>query len=219
MLDTWISPSILSADFSKLGDEVDAVIAAGADSIHFDVMDNHFVPNLSFGACVCESLQKRGVSVPIDVHLMCSPVERLITQFASLDVEYISIHAEASNHTDRLLQSIKDQGPKAGLVLNPATPIDFVDYVLDKCDLVLLMTVNPGFGGQSFLHSQLAKIEALRKRIDALGKDIRLQVDGGVNDNTIALAKEAGADTFVVGSYLFRSNDYASTIKGLRDKL
>jgi len=213
---TWICPSILSADFARLGEEVQAVIAAGADTIHFDVMDNHYVPNLSIGPLVCEALRRHGVQAPIDVHLMVSPVDRLIGDFAEAGASFISFHPEASDHVDRSLQLIRDRGCRAGLVFNPATPLDHLRYVMQRLDLVLLMSVNPGFGGQSFIPSTLAKLRDARRLIDDSGLPIRLQVDGGVKPDNIASIAEAGADTFVAGSAVFGATDYAGVIRDMR---
>ena len=214
-----IAPSILSADFARLGDEVNAVLEAGADVIHFDVMDNHYVPNLTIGPLVCEALRKHGVSAPIDVHLMVSPVDQLIMDFAGAGASYISFHPEASNHVDRSLQLIRDQGCKAGLVFNPATPMHCLDYLLDKLDLVLLMSVNPGFGGQKFIPSTLDKLRQARAIIDGEDGPIRLEVDGGVGVKNIRAIAEAGADMFVAGSAIFNSEDYRATIGAMRAQL
>jgi ribulose-phosphate 3-epimerase len=213
-----IAPSILSADFARLGEEVRAVEAAGADLLHFDVMDNHYVPNLTVGPLVCAAL-KPHVRMPIDVHLMVKPVDRIIPEFAKAGANIISFHPEASAHVDRTIGLIKEQGCKAGLVLNPATPLDCLDYTLDKLDLVLLMSVNPGFGGQQFIRAVLPKIAEVRKRIDKLGRDIWLEVDGGVKLDNIAEIAAAGADTFVAGSAIFGAKDYAATIRDMRARL
>ena len=213
-----IAPSILSADFARLGEEVRAVAAAGADLIHFDVMDNHYVPNLTVGPLVCAAL-KPHVQIPLDVHLMVRPVDRLIPDFAKAGASIISFHPEASEHVDRTLGLIKENGCKAGLVLNPATPLSCLDHTLEKLDLVLLMSVNPGFGGQQFIPSVLPKIEAVRKRIDALGKPVWLEVDGGIKADNIASVARAGADTFVAGSAIFGAKDYAATIRDMRSRL
>jgi ribulose-phosphate 3-epimerase len=219
MRESWIAPSILSADFARLGAEVDAVVAAGADLVHFDVMDNHYVPNLTIGPLVCEALRKHGVKAPIDVHLMVKPVDRIIPDFAAAGASYISIHPEATEHLDRSLQLIREHGCKSGVVLNPATPLDWLDYVLDKVDLVLLMSVNPGFGGQRFLESALPKIRAVRERIDRSQRQIRLEIDGGVKVENIGRIAAAGADTFVAGSAVFGSADYAATIAAMRREI
>ncbi|XTQ93945.1 ribulose-phosphate 3-epimerase [Xanthomonas sacchari] len=216
MSDCIISPSILSADFARLGEEVDAVLRAGADWIHFDVMDNHYVPNLTIGPMVCQALRKHGVTAPIDVHLMVEPVDRLIPDFAEAGASIISFHPEASRHVHRSIQLIKSHGCKAGLVLNPATPVDILDWVLDDLDLVLVMSVNPGFGGQAFIPSALDKLRAIRARIDASGKPIRLEIDGGVKPDNIAAIAAAGADTFVAGSAIFNAPDYAEVITQMR---
>jgi ribulose-phosphate 3-epimerase len=219
MRDCWIAPSILSADFAKLGDEVDAVVAAGADLIHFDVMDNHYVPNLTIGPLVCEALRKHGVKAPIDVHLMVKPVDRIIPDFAAAGASYISIHPEATEHVDRSLQLIREHGCRSGLVLNPATPLTWLDHVLDKVDLVLLMSVNPGFGGQQFIEATLPKLQAVRERIDRAGRPIRLEVDGGVKVANIRRIAAAGADTFVAGSAIFGAADYGATIAAMRREI
>jgi len=216
MRDCWIAPSILSADFARLGEEVDAVVAAGADLIHFDVMDNHYVPNLTIGPLVCEALRKHGVTAPIDVHLMVKPVDRIIPDFAAAGANYISFHPEASEHVDRTLQLIRERGCKSGLVFNPATPLNWLEHVLDKVDLVLLMSVNPGFAGQQFIESVLPKITAVRSLIDRSGLPIRVEVDGGVKVANIARIAAAGADTFVAGSAIFGTGDYATTIAAMR---
>jgi ribulose-phosphate 3-epimerase len=215
----WIAPSILSADFARLGEEVDAVLAAGADIVHFDVMDNHYVPNLTVGPLVCEALRKHGVKAPIDVHLMVKPVDRIIPDFAAAGASYISIHPEATEHLDRSLQLIREHGCKSGLVLNPATGLHWLDFVLEKVDMVLVMSVNPGFGGQKFIDAMLPKIAAVRKRIDASGRPIRLEVDGGVKVDNIRRIAAAGADTFVAGSAIFGAADYAATIAAMRREI
>ncbi|HQZ80942.1 MAG TPA: ribulose-phosphate 3-epimerase [Steroidobacteraceae bacterium] len=212
----WIAPSILSADFARLGAEVDAVLAAGADIVHFDVMDNHYVPNLTIGPLVCEALRRHGVTAPIDVHLMVSPVDRIVPDFAKAGASYISFHPEASEHVDRTISLIRECGAKPGLVLNPATPLDWLDYTLEKLDLVLVMSVNPGFAGQSFIPSALAKLAEVRRRIDASGRAVRLEIDGGVKVDNIGAVAAAGADTFVAGSAIFGSRDYPSTIAAMR---
>ena len=211
-----IAPSILSADFARLGEEVDAVMEAGADLVHFDVMDNHYVPNLTAGPLVCEALRNHGVSAGIDVHLMVKPVDRLIGDFAAAGATYITFHPEASEHVDRSLQLVRDHGCKCGLVLNPATPLAVLDHVLDQLDMVLLMSVNPGFGGQSFIPYVLDKLRAVRARIDGLGKPIRLEIDGGVNTGNLRGIAAAGADTFVAGSAIFGARDYAAVIAEMR---
>ena len=211
-----IAPSILSANFAKLGEEVDNVLAAGADWVHFDVMDNHYVPNLTIGPMVCEALRKHGVTAPIDVHLMVEPVDRIIPDFAKAGASIISFHPEASRHVHRTIQLIKSHGCQAGLVLNPATPVDVLDWVLDELDLVLLMSVNPGFGGQSFIPSTLEKLRAVRQKIDASGRSIRLEVDGGVKADNIGAIAAAGADAFVAGSAIFNAPDYRAVIDAMR---
>ena len=225
MKDNLIAPSILSADFATLGEEVDNVLAAGADIVHFDVMDNHYVPNLTIGPLVCQALRKHGVTAPIDVHLMIRPVDRIIPDFAAAGASYITFHPEGSEHVDRTLQLIHDEGCKAGLVFNPATPLTHLQYVMDKVDMVLLMSVNPGFGGQSFLPSALDKLRQARQLIDESGRDIRLEIDGGVKVDNIGAIHAAGADTFVAGSAIFGAaqaqdpNDYDSVISALREEL
>ena len=214
-----IAPSILSANFAKLGEEVDNVLAAGADWVHFDVMDNHYVPNLTIGPLVCEALRKHGVSAPIDVHLMVEPVDRIVPDFAKAGASVISFHPEASAHVHRTIQLIKSHGCQAGLVLNPATPVDVLDWVLDDLDLVLLMSVNPGFGGQSFIPSALDKLRKVRERIDASGRPIRLEIDGGVKPDNIREIAAAGADTFVAGSAIFGQPDYAAVIAQMRSEI
>ncbi|MFK5970662.1 MAG: ribulose-phosphate 3-epimerase [Candidatus Marithrix sp.] len=220
MNDFLIAPSILSADFARLGEEVNHVLESGADIVHFDVMDNHYVPNLTIGPLICEALRKHGVTAPIDVHLMVKPVDQIIPDFAKAGATYITFHPEASEHVDRTLQLIKSLGCKAGLVFNPATPLDYLKYVMDKIDMVLLMSVNPGFGGQSFIPNTLDKLKEARKIIDASGrKDIRLEVDGGVKVNNIKEIAQAGADTFVAGSAIFNTADYKATIDAMRSEL
>jgi ribulose-phosphate 3-epimerase len=215
----WIAPSILSADFAKLGADVDAVLAAGADIVHFDVMDNHYVPNLTIGPLVCEALRKHGVTAPIDVHLMVRPVDRIVPDFAKAGASYISFHPEASEHIDRTIELIRESGCRPGLVLNPATPLHWLDYTLDKLDLVLLMSVNPGFGGQKFIPSTLEKLREVRRRIDASGRPVRLEIDGGVKVDNIGAIAAAGADTFVAGSAIFGVPDYAATIRQMRAQI
>ncbi|MGH8120811.1 MAG: ribulose-phosphate 3-epimerase [Gammaproteobacteria bacterium] len=219
MTDFIIAPSILSADMARLGAESEAVLAAGADFIHVDVMDNHYVPNLTFGPVVVEALRKYGIKAPLDVHLMIKPVDRIIPDFARAGATYITFHPEASEHIDRTLQLIHDQGCKAGLVFNPATSLAYLDHVLDKIDMVLLMSVNPGFGGQSFIPASLDKLRAARSIINQSGRSIRLEIDGGVKIDNIRSIAEAGADTFVAGSAIFGSTDYKVTINKLRDEL
>ena len=211
-----IAPSILSANFARIGEEVDKVLADGADWVHFDVMDNHYVPNLTIGPMVCEALRRHGVTAPIDVHLMVKPVDRIIPDFAQAGASYISFHPEASEHIDRTIQLIHGQGCKAGLVFNPATPLNYLDHVLDHIDLVLIMSVNPGFGGQSFIPGALEKLRRVRKLIDASGRDIRLEIDGGVKADNIGEIAAAGADTFVAGSAIFNAPDYADVIARMR---
>ena len=214
-----IAPSILSADLARLGEDVNAVLAAGGDIIHFDVMDNHFVPNLTFGPAICQALRNYGITAEIDVHLMVKPVERLIPEFAKAAANYITFHPEATDHIDRNLQLIRELGCKAGLVFNPATPLHYLDYVMDKIDMILLMGVNPGFGGQKFIPSTLNKLREVRHRIDASGRSIRLEVDGGVKIENIAEIAEAGADTFVAGSAIFDQPDYKAVIDQMRANL
>jgi len=225
MKENLIAPSILSADFARLGEEVDNVLASGADIVHFDVMDNHYVPNLTIGPLVCEALRKHGVTAPIDVHLMIKPVDRIVPDFASAGASFITFHPEASEHVDRTLQLIASEGCKAGLVFNPATPLDVLEHVIDKVDMVLLMSVNPGFGGQSFLPSALDKLRKARKLIDESGRDIRLEIDGGVKVDNIGEIHAAGADTFVAGSAIFGAardedpNRYDTVISAMRAAL
>ena len=215
----WIAPSILSADFARLGEDVEAALAAGADLVHFDVMDNHYVPNLTIGPAVCAALRKYGIKAPIDVHLMIEPVDRIVPDFAAAGATYISFHPEASRHVDRTIELIREHGCKPGLVLNPATPLEYLDYTLPKLDLVLIMSVNPGFGGQKFIASALEKLGEARRRIDALGRPVRLEIDGGVKVDNIGAIARAGADTFVAGSAIFGSADYAATIRAMREHL
>ncbi|KAB7664251.1 ribulose-phosphate 3-epimerase [Plesiomonas shigelloides] len=219
MKDFLIAPSILSADFARLGEDVAKVLAAGADVVHFDVMDNHYVPNLTIGPMVCQALRNFGITAPIDVHLMVKPVDRIIPDFAKAGATYITFHPEASEHVDRTLQLIKDCGCKAGLVLNPATSLSYLDYVMDKLDVILLMSVNPGFGGQSFIPATLDKLREVRRRIDASGRDIRLEIDGGVKVDNIRDIAAAGADMFVAGSAIFSQPDYAAVIAQMRAEL
>jgi ribulose-phosphate 3-epimerase len=217
--DYWIAPSILAADFARLGDEVSTVLEAGADIIHFDVMDNHYVPNLSIGPLVLDSLRQYGVTAPVDVHLMVKPVDRLIGDFLAAGADYISIHPEATEHPHRSLGIIREGGAKAGLVFNPGTPLTHLEQVIDLVDLVLIMSVNPGFGGQAFIESSLDKVRAVRKLIDQSGRSIRLEIDGGIKPDNIAAAARAGADTFVAGSAIFGTADYADTIASMRSAL
>jgi ribulose-phosphate 3-epimerase len=215
----WIAPSILSADFARLGEEVRNVLAAGADIVHFDVMDNHYVPNLTIGPLVCEALRKHGITAPIDVHLMVKPVDRIIPDFARAGATYITFHPEASEHIDRTIGLIRENGCRPGLVFNPATPLNWLDHVLDKIDMILLMSVNPGFGGQSFIPSALDKLAEARRLIDRSGRPIRLEIDGGVKVDNIEAVAAAGADTFVAGSAIFGSKDYAATIAAMRERI
>ena len=215
----FIAPSILSADFAKLGEEVDNVLASGADIVHFDVMDNHYVPNLTIGPLVCDALRSHGVTAPIDVHLMVKPVDRIIPDFAKAGASYITFHPEASEHIDRTLALIKEQGCKAGLVFNPATPLHYLEHVIDQLDMVLLMSVNPGFGGQSFIPSSLEKLRVVRKMIDDKSLSTRLEIDGGVKTDNIRDIASAGADTFVAGSAIFNTDNYKSTIDFMRSEL
>ena len=219
MRDYKIAPSILSADFSRLGEDVKAVIDAGADIVHFDVMDNHYVPNLTIGPLVCSALRSFGIKEIIDVHLMIKPVDRIIPDFAKAGADYITFHPEASDHVDRTINLIRENGCKPGLVLNPASSLTYLDNCIDSIDMILLMSVNPGFGGQKFIDSTFNKIAKVRSLIDKAGKDIRLEVDGGINIDNIAEVAKAGADTFVAGSAIFNSDDYAKTIKSMKDKL
>jgi ribulose-phosphate 3-epimerase len=218
-MDAQIAPSILSADFARLGNDVSAVLAAGADIVHFDVMDNHFVPNLTIGPLVCEALRNYGITAPIDVHLMVEPVDRLIPDFAKAGASYITFHPEASRHVHRTLGLIRDLGCKAGLVFNPATPLTWLEHVIDDLDMVLIMSVNPGFGGQSFIESSLEKVREARKIIDASGGEIRLEIDGGVKPDNIGKIAAAGADTFVAGSAIFGSDNYAATITMMKAEI
>ena len=215
----FIAPSILSADFAKLGEEVDNVLASGADIVHFDVMDNHYVPNLTIGPLVCDALRSHGVTAPIDVHLMVKPVDRIIPDFAKAGASYITFHPEASEHIDRTVALIKEQGCKAGLVFNPATPLHYLEHVIDQLDMVLLMSVNPGFGGQSFIPSSLEKLRVVRKMIDDKNLSTRLEIDGGVKTDNIKDIASAGADTFVAGSAIFNTDNYKSTIDAMRSEL
>ncbi len=215
----FIAPSILSADFARLGEEVDNVLMDGADIVHFDVMDNHYVPNLTIGPLVCDALRNHGVTAPIDVHLMVSPVDRIIPDFAKAGASYITFHPEASEHVDRTIGLIKEHGCMAGLVFNPATPLNYLEHTLESLDMILLMSVNPGFGGQSFIPSSLEKLKTVRKMIDNTGKDIRLEIDGGVKVNNIREIAAAGADTFVAGSAIFNTENYKATIESMRSEL
>jgi ribulose-phosphate 3-epimerase len=215
----WIAPSILSADFARLGEEVQAVLDAGADSVHFDVMDNHYVPNLTIGPLVCEALRKYGITAPIDVHLMVRPVDRIIPDFAKAGATWITFHPEASEHVDRTIELIREHGCRPGLVFNPATPLNWLDHVIDKLDMVLIMSVNPGFGGQRFIPSALPKLTQARERIRASGREIRLEIDGGVKVDNIAAIAAAGADTFVAGSAIFGAKDYRATIQAMRQEI
>ncbi len=219
MVAPWIAPSILSADFARLGEEVDAVIGAGADLVHFDVMDNHYVPNLTIGPLVCEALHRHGIKAPIDAHLMVRPVDRIVPDFARAGATYITFHPEATEHIDRTIELIREHGCRPGLAFNPATPLDYLDYTLEKLDLVLIMSVNPGFGGQRFIPSALGKLEQVRRRIQASGRDVRLEIDGGVKVDNIQAIARAGADTFVAGSAIFGSPDYAATIRAMREHI
>ena len=214
-----IAPSILSADFARLGEEVERVLAAGADLIHFDVMDNHYVPNLTIGPLICAALRKHGITAPIDVHLMVKPVDRIIPDFGRAGATYITFHPEASEHVDRTIGLIRESGAKPGLVFNPATPLDWLDHTLEKLDMVLLMSVNPGFAGQKFITAVLTKLEQVRSRIDASGREVRLEIDGGVKVDNIGAIARAGADTFVAGSAIFESPDYATTIREMRAEI
>ena len=217
VMNAWIAPSILSADFARLGAEVQAVLAAGADLVHFDVMDNHYVPNLTIGPLVCEALRKHGVTAPIDVHLMVKPVDRIVPDFAQAGATWITFHPEASEHVDRTIELIREHGCRPGLVFNPATPLNWLDHTIQKIDMVLIMSVNPGFGGQKFIPTALDKLRLARERIRASGREIRLEIDGGVKADNIEAIARAGADTFVAGSAIFGSKDYAATIAAMRE--
>ena len=216
-LQTWLAPSILSANFARLGEEVQSVLAAGADLVHFDVMDNHYVPNLTIGPLVCEALRKHGVTAPIDVHLMVKPVDRIVPDFAQAGATWITFHPEASEHVDRTIELIREHGCRPGLVFNPATPLSWLDHTIQKIDMVLIMSVNPGFGGQQFIPTALDKLRLARERIHASGREIRLEIDGGVKADNIEAIARAGADTFVAGSAIFGSKDYAATIAAMRE--
>ena len=218
-LTPWIAPSILSADFARLGEEVDAVLAAGADVVHFDVMDNHYVPNLTVGPLVLKALREHGVTAPVDVHLMVKPVDRIVGDFIEAGADYVTIHPEATEHVHRSLSLIREGGAKAGLSLNPGTPVTVLDPVLDLVDLVLVMSVNPGFGGQAFIPRSLEAVRAVRGRLDGLDREVRLEIDGGIKVDNIGAAREAGADTFVAGSAIFGSHDYAATIAAMRAQI
>jgi ribulose-phosphate 3-epimerase len=218
-MEPLIAPSILSADFARLGEEVDAVLSAGADIVHFDVMDNHYVPNLTIGPMVCQALRKHGVTAPIDVHLMVRPVDRIIGDFIEAGATYITFHPEGTDHIDRSLGLVKSGGCKTGLVFNPTTPLHYLDYVMDKLDMILIMSINPGFGGQTFIPGTLDKLKEVRQRIDKSGFDIRLEIDGGVKVNNIAEIAAAGADTFVAGSAIFGADDYAATIRQMKENI
>jgi len=219
MMQPWIAPSILSADFARLGVEVEAVLEAGADLIHFDVMDNHYVPNLTIGPLVCQALRKHGIAAPIDVHLMVRPVDRIVPDFAAAGATFITFHPEATEHIDRTIALIREHGCRPGLVFNPATPLDYLDYTLDSLDMVLIMSVNPGFAGQQFIPTTLRKLADARARIRASGREVRLEVDGGIKTDNIGAAAAAGADTFVAGSAIFGSRDYAQTIREMRRQI